>query len=168
MQRAPNTNRKMIGVITHSRGYFMKVSSHISKWFVPCQKHECHTVWWPVILLLLQKPVHPGQMNTRVSPEGRSSPENTQNFIFLSFSSSVTCIGMLSRKVGLRTKLCYITLTALTWQFGERRSQMRIVLSNELEMKVSSTGDMESAVTLIGKKLIHFDHWEGSGSSYKA
>lgn len=35
-----------------------------------------------------------------------------------------------------------------TWQFGERRSQSRIVLSRDPEIKVSSTGDIERATTL--------------------
>ena len=40
----------------------------------------------------------------------------------------------------------------LTWQLGDRKSQSLIVLSNEPEMNVSSTGDMESDVTLETKK----------------
>lgn len=40
----------------------------------------------------------------------------------------------------------------LTWQLGDRRSQRRIVLSNEPEINVSSTGDMDRDVTLIEKR----------------
>lgn len=37
----------------------------------------------------------------------------------------------------------------LTWQFGDRRSHSLMVLSNEPEINVSSTGDMEREVTLV-------------------
>lgn len=40
----------------------------------------------------------------------------------------------------------------LTWQLGDRRSHSLIVLSNEPEINVSSTGDMERDVTLTTKK----------------
>lgn len=40
----------------------------------------------------------------------------------------------------------------LTWQFGDRKSHNLIVLSNEPEINVSSTGDMERDVTLVPKK----------------
>lgn len=40
----------------------------------------------------------------------------------------------------------------LTWQFGDRKSHSLIVLSNEPEMKVSSTGDMQRDVTLTQRK----------------
>lgn len=36
----------------------------------------------------------------------------------------------------------------LTWQFGDRKSHSRLVLSNEPEINVSSTGDIERDVTL--------------------
>lgn len=36
----------------------------------------------------------------------------------------------------------------LTWQFGDRKSHSRLVLSNEPEINVSSTGDIEREVTL--------------------
>lgn len=41
---------------------------------------------------------------------------------------------------------------ALTWQLGDRKSHSLIVLSNEPEINVSSTGDMERDVTLIKKQ----------------
>lgn len=37
----------------------------------------------------------------------------------------------------------------LTWQLGDRKSHNLIVLSNEPEINVSSTGDMERDVTLV-------------------
>ena len=40
----------------------------------------------------------------------------------------------------------------LAWQLGDRRSHSLMVLSNEPEMNVSSTGDMERDVTLKTKQ----------------
>lgn len=40
----------------------------------------------------------------------------------------------------------------LTWQLGDRKSHSLIVLSNEPEINVSSTGDMERDVTLLTHK----------------
>ena len=36
-----------------------------------------------------------------------------------------------------------------TWQFGDRKSQSRIVLSNEPERNVSSMGDIHNVTTLL-------------------
>lgn len=98
-----------------------------------------HKVWPSPSLFQRQRWDPLDRRSTLVSPEGAWGPECWQASRGWRDSCWLHIDG---------PSLSWDKRQRLTWQFGDRKSHSRLVLSNEPEINVSSTGDIERDVTL--------------------
>lgn len=120
--------------------------SHTHKHFLLCQTTADHKVSPSLNLFQQQKWDPLDQRSTLASPADASDPKiyRWQEEVSICFipRSQFHIINYILLLHKLQQKV-------LTWQLGDRKSQSLIVLSNEPEINVSSTGDMERDVTLV-------------------